>query len=605
LNTVGFRCFTGCSIENNGESRLLNAFGQPDTLPKPGDPACHREIQANVDVALREDTIQKFNFDEIAAFGHKVLSDVGIYDPVRDECKADFFYFVDTVLNRVCPANPFGVKPFSYIRAKHFRWMHNLLYNKIPAGEDLYDLLRFGEFHLATRNKWHDKKLILMPRAHGKTTGGDVGENMWDLYKNPNERILILSEIRTNAVKFLGMIKDIYMLIRDSRKTPNYIVYDIMGDWVGDMWNEDEIKVKQRTIPSTMPSISTAGMETEVVSQHYTIINGDDPIGPENTTTPEQIDKHCRKLAGLTEVGDYDRNFVSLRRIFGTRWHFSDYYSKVLDELREMFDILKLACWDDKTHEPLFPEKYTTEVLENIRREKLCSPNPEEWANQWLNEPQDVEHALFQRDDFQYYDNIDKVLEGAFVGIFVDTAWTQNKWSDYIAMVPVAVGNYNYRYVLPYDYFQEDNPFIVANHLITLCAPYYNEHRLRIVGVESNATYKALHPIIADRAPWMPLVDMQIENRSKDSRIMAIASLTKYKKLFIRHDMHDLIEQLLRFPRYSRRDLADALAYHLDWQPISSQVPNQPPQKFPTNTELWRRQIREDDEKAEQRRLHG
>jgi hypothetical protein len=286
----------------------------------------------------------------------------------------------------------------------------------------------------------------------------------------------------------------------------------------------------------------------------------------------------------------------------GTRWHYSDYYSVILDELTDIYDILKVACWDDDTHEPLFPEKYTAEMLEGIRIEKLTSPHPEEWSNQWLNEPQDSKTALFRRDEFSWYENVDKVLEGAFVGVFVDTSWTENKWSDYIAMVPVAIGNFNTRYVLPYDYFKEDNPFVVAQRLIKLCAPYYNEKRLRVVGVEDGPTYRALYPIIADRAPWMPLTPLKINNREKDSRIMALASLTTYKKLYLQKGMHDLIEQLIRFPRYTRRDLADALAYHLDVYPISTQGPAKPPPEYGDTQSRFRQQIKLDDERASARR---
>ena len=106
----------------------------------------------------------------------------------------------------------------------------------------------------------------------------------------------------------------------------------------------------------------------------------------------------------VAEVGDYDRSRVTDYIFLGTRWHYSDYYSVILDELTDIYDILKLACWDDETHEPLFGEKYTREMLEGIRIEKLTSPHPEEWSNQWLNEPQDSATATFKREYFQWRD---------------------------------------------------------------------------------------------------------------------------------------------------------------------------------------------------------
>ena len=590
-----------------------NAFGIAQDLPKPHDPAAKREIQANVDISLEQNTQKSWNFKEISAYGRELIAKCGVYETIRKECRDDFFWFIESVLNYVAEPNAQGIRQFDYAKARHFRWMKYLIEGRYPpTGDELSEIERFGSksainFSLATKNSKHNKKLILLPRIHGKTTVGNFAYNMWRLFKNPDLRILILSETRQNAVDMLSVIKDLYLKIDDSKNNDKFMAYYIMGQWRGDLWNEDAIKVKPRRVSLMAPTISTAGMESEIVSQHYDIIMCDDTVGAENTTTPDQIDKHKRKLASLTEVGDYDKSVWTQYIFLGTRWHYSDYYSVILDELTEIYDVLKLACWDDKTHEPLFPEKYTTEMLDEIRKEKLASPNPEEWANQWLNEPTDVETALFKRDQFQWYDNIDEILKGSFVGIFIDTSWSMNKWSDYIAMVPVAIGNFDYRYVLPYEYFKEDNPFYVANRLISLATPYYNKKILRVIACEEGAVYNALEPIMAKRCPWLrqKMIPLSIKNRSKDPRIMTLASLTTNKQLFLRRNMHDLIEQLVRFPRYSRRDLADALAYHLDIYPVQERVPSHPQASYPSTTEAFMRRQKVDDKKIENRRQYG
>ena len=577
-------------------------------LPKQGDPAAKRELQQITDISLKNDTFKSLNLDDIKQMGRSILSEVGIYDVIRQECHDDFFYFIDTVLNKICGLDEkTGVRKFEYSRARHFRWMKYLIDGVYPPQAVFNDMYRFRSskdaphpFHVCTKNSWHNKKLMLLPRNHGKSRVGNIAYNMWRLYNNPNMRILILSETRQNAVDMLFMIKDLYVKIRDAKNGENFIAYHVMGDWVGDQWNEDAIRVKTRTVSETVPTIATAGMESEITSKHFDLICCDDVVGEQNVTTPEQIEKHKGKISRLTEVGDYDRSSVTDYIFFGTRWHYSDYYSVILDELTDIYDILKLACWDEGTHEPLFGEKYTKEMLETIRMEKLTSPHPEEWSNQWLNEPQDVENAIFKRSDLQFYEEAPK---GLFVGVFVDASWSENRWSDYIAIVPVGIGNYNSRYVFPYWYGKEDNPFVVAKKLISICAPFYNDRILRLVGVEDGPAYKALLPIIGDMAPWIRLQPMKPENRSKDGRILGLAGLTVNKRLFIRKNMHELIEQLLRFPRYSRRDLADALAYHLDWQPISSQIPLHKEPPFPTNRERWIRQCKMDDERAQARRL--
>lgn len=583
---------------------------EPLDLPCAGDPACGRQVQRVVDGALAAGEFAGLDLSELQRAGRQVLTEVGIYDVVREECRRDFFYFIEVVLNAVCPPNDIGVRAFDYSRARHFRWMKYLLDSTIPPQDEFYEMYRFRSskeahpklphpYHLCKGNQWHNKKLVLMPRNHGKSRVGNIAYVMWRLYKNPNMRVLILSEIRQNAVDMLTMIKDLYDMIRDTQNAKDFMPFYVMGDWHGPQWNEDAIRVKTRTAPDTVPSIVTAGMESEITSKHFDLILADDVVGEQNVTTPEQIEKHKAKISRLTEVGDYDRSRVTEYVFLGTRWHYSDYYSVILDELTDIYDILKLGCWDDETHEPLFGEKYTAEMLEGIRAEKLASPHPEEWSNQWLNEPQDVENAIFKRSDIEIYEEAPK---GLFVGVFVDAAWSENKWSDYTAIVPVGIGNYNNRYVFPYWYGREDNPFVTAKKIISICAPFYNDHTLRILGIEDGPAFKALSPILADMAgDWLHPVPMKTENRSKDGRILGLAGLTVNKKLHIRKNMTELLEQLLRFPRYSRRDLADALAYHLDWMPISAQAPAKPEAAFPSNTERWKRKLKADDERAARR----
>lgn len=561
-------------------------------MPSTGDTGVCRELQVNIDESIKQDKQKSWDLQKITKFNRLDLSKVGIWDVAREECKHDFFYFIRTVLNPVSPPNEAGVRPFDYSDAEHFKQMFRLI-NADPN----FTLSRFGTYTLATKNRKHNKKLGLLPRVHGKTTDGNVANDMWELYKNPNKRILIISEVRDNSIKMLGMIKALYEGILESKNTENFAPYAIMGDWVGKMWNEDEIKVKPRTSTAMAPSISTAGIKSEITSQHYDLIVGDDMVGKENTTTPEQIEKHIRKISSLTEVGDFDTKFNTQYLFWGTIWHYSDWYCKAIEELSEIFDILKLKCWDEKTREPLFPEKYSTEILEEIKAEKMRY-DPMEWANQWLNEPIASERTIFKPKYFQYYDEIPKNL---MIAICVDSAWSEHKWSDYTAIVPTGIGNYNTRYVLPYWHFREDNPNEVAKMLIRIAKQYYKKG-LRVVAVEEGVLFNTLYPIVAQKASWMPLIPLKIRNRSKDQRILGLQPLLMNKKLYFHRDMTDLKEQLVRFPRYSYKDLADAFAYHLDIYPAMQEETPETERPFPTSSEQFAKQLKRQDFMAEQRR---
>lgn len=126
--------------------------------------------------------------------------------------------------------------------AEHFRQMYRLL-NADPN----FTLSAFGEYTLATDNPYHNRKLGLLPRYHGKTRVGTIALCMWELLKDPDQRILIISEIWDNARAMLKMIKDLYIEINNTQGTELAYIYYIMGDWKGDVWNEDQIFVKPRT----------------------------------------------------------------------------------------------------------------------------------------------------------------------------------------------------------------------------------------------------------------------------------------------------------------------------------------------------------------------
>jgi hypothetical protein len=502
-------------------------------------------------------SLARVGVSELARLGLEDLRGSGVVDFLREECRQDFFFFVRVVLNPLVPADEFGVRKFGWTGARHFRQMMRLI-----EGDAYFDLYDFGRYNLATKNPQHNRKMIIVPRIHGKSTVMDVAFLMWLLYKNPNLRILLGSEIWENARDMLRMIKTLYLKIRECQNTENVMIWLIMGDWIGDLWNEDKIIVKKRTIPDKTPSISTCGLFSEITSQHYDVVLGDDFIGKENTTTLEQIENANRRIGALTEVGDYDRFRQTLFLFLGTPWHYADFYCGVRETLKEYFDFLWLKCWDED-HNPLFPEKYTREALETIKAQKMIT-NPNEWFLQWECDPMPEAEAPFLREWFQVYHELPKKLD---VYICVDTALSENKWSCDTAIVPVGVDNQNRRFVLPYWSFKEKRPHIIANELIRIAN--YHRQQLRVIGIEEGTLYNALYPILIYKAPGLPIMPLKINNRSKDMRIWGVQPLARNKLIYIQQNMFDFVEQFVRFRKTGRKDIADAFAYHLDLCPIN------------------------------------
>lgn len=145
-----------------------------------------------------------------------------------------------------------------------------------------------------------DRKLIVMPRGTFKSSLGVVAYSIWRLIRNPNERILIDSEVYSNSKNFLREVKAIVTQERFMK---------IFGDWRTDNWNEGELTISTRDKALKEASITCGGVGTVKVGQHYDCIIGDDYNSRRNSETPEArqkiIDHYKMNLAILEPGGTY------------------------------------------------------------------------------------------------------------------------------------------------------------------------------------------------------------------------------------------------------------------------------------------------------------
>ncbi len=164
--------------------------------------------------------------------------------------------------------------------------------------------------------------LLLSPRSHLKSTAVTVAFALWRLTQNPNLRILILNEILGNAQNFLREIKQ--------HITSNQKFKERFGSWdmAASRWTETSIIIPRNKIIKE-PSISVCGVLGTVLSLHCDLVILDDPISDKNSFTQPQRSK----------VSNWFRNVVlpmlepsGQMVMVGTRWHFQDLYSEILND---------------------------------------------------------------------------------------------------------------------------------------------------------------------------------------------------------------------------------------------------------------------------------
>lgn len=141
-------------------------------------------------------------------------------------------------------------------------------------------------------------KLICVPRGTFKSSIASVAYPIWKLLHNPNLRIMIDSQLYTNATNYLREIRGHY--------EGNEKFRAMFGDWMGPVWNDSEIIISNRKSIKKEPSIVASGIGAQKTGQHYDLIIGDDLSSYDNCKTHEHTQKvinHYRLYTSLLDPG--------------------------------------------------------------------------------------------------------------------------------------------------------------------------------------------------------------------------------------------------------------------------------------------------------------
>ncbi len=171
------------------------------------------------------------------------------------------------------------------------------------------------------------RSLVLAPRDHGKSIILTVAYVIWRVIKNPNIRILIVSNSATAASKMMNGIK--------SHFESNKILRAIFGNYVGKQWSNEAITVSKRTqVGLREPTISVVGVYGTIVSGHFDLIIPDDLCDFENTRTKSQRDKLWNwlwmVLMPTLETNEIDPSKDGSIHFIGTRYHDDDLYGRAI-----------------------------------------------------------------------------------------------------------------------------------------------------------------------------------------------------------------------------------------------------------------------------------
>lgn len=165
-----------------------------------------------------------------------------------------------------------------------------------------------------------DRKLLLLPRGHQKSTIFSVAWVIQQILKDPNIRVKIISATWPLAKDLLHQTKSIL----EQSALP-----EIFGPFLEPKcrWTTDNIDVAQRTRWLKDPTISTGGIDTGKTGGHCDLMIFDDIVTPENVTTPEQVRKIVDGYQACLPLLDPGGRIL----IIGTRYVMSDIYGYIIE----------------------------------------------------------------------------------------------------------------------------------------------------------------------------------------------------------------------------------------------------------------------------------
>lgn len=420
-----------------------------------------------------------------------------------------------------------------------------------------------GEWADWYKNSTKRIKMILVPRGCFKSTFFTVGRTIQAICQNRNERILIANATLANAQGFVGEIKE-HLRKNESLKK-------LYGDFYDKnlRWNENGFDVVGKGLGIKEATVTAVGVGGNLVSQHYSKIIVDDLMNEENSSSRYLTEKVIDWWKRAFSLLDYDGEMV----VIGTRWSNYDLYYYIEKKLAGQTDIyISGARKEDKTL--YFPELLSEEKLKELRGLQGSYI----YSCFYENNPIDEDSAIIKRSQLNYYGDTEVNKLPSELNIFAvcDPAVSQEASSDESSIVVVGVDTEDNWWVLETRQGQWTT-FELIEQLFAVHAQWKPiTMTLEVIG-QAQGIMLPIHNEEDKRKIYLPL--LEITSRPPIKKEIRIRSVLQPRfergKVFIKREMIDLEDQLVRFPHCDRDDMIDALTDVEDIA-FSADTPDQP-----------------------------
>lgn len=434
----------------------------------------------------------------------------------------------------------------------------------------------------------YKRRMKLMPRTHFKTTIWTIGETLQDIVRDPNIRILVVSNTGRNAELFMEECQQHFELNEVFRWAYREVIPDNFNTT---RWNKNELLVK-RTLIAREPTVDAIGAFGGIESRHYDKIKADDLVVEKHIYSDVEMDKLIQWSGGLESLlisqheGTID--WVGSRKKKGDLYehlmksYVQGYKPVDIGPYAQAFGELAIFTREVKENgEVIFPEMISEEFLRRLKR-----TDPQRYHAQYANSPKGTGLNTFQTEWLRNYKWKEGLIQALHNGeiieevspwsleriIVYDPSVAEKKSSSKQAIHVVAKGSSPNIYVLE----------SVVDHLeplqaIKLLFEWQERWQCSMVSIEKRGfqgwvRYHLDDIAERDNKPYLPIVEWPPQGDAsaqwaKIEHIRGLQPVVRQGYLWLAPEHEALWEEFEFYPNVRWDDGLDALSQCLTYFP--------------------------------------
>lgn len=430
---------------------------------------------------------------------------------------------------------------------------------------------------------------IQAPRGSAKTS---VIGGLFPIYHamhHPGPKvILIASKTQGHANMVLRSICDVL-----DYSLPFRQIYGYWGQHSARKWTNSEVILKDGTVITCRG----AGQQVRGIkfgNQRPTLIILDDIEDENNTKTSDAMENNLRwVLQSCVPSRDLKSGRVI---IIGTPLHERCVVKTLQNAPGWESRVYKYINTDDSGNlYSLWPELKSIDLLLKEKKDFEEMGRLSWFYREWQCEIVGDEDQLFRPSDMQYYDGFvtekddyhvltltslngekleQPILKPVHIFMGCDPASSVKSTADYSVVMCVAMDQERNRYVLPY-FRKRVTPLNLAQSVIA----EYKKYKPVRTKIETTGYQEMLREYVRTESELQNIYisGLEVGEKPRQEKSLRLESLQPFfaqKKVYLKQDMAELIDELLMYPRSKHDDLLDALYYACknNFPPISDDV---------------------------------